>query len=205
LISALINIPWNIFTLSKLFNFDISELKLKSLNKKLREYIGITIDKTNEQYDEAIQSKITIEKGFDLTMYDHPAVRIEINVTKTNKKNKRDIKIDLIYVGYLMSHGIEEAWEYSAQYPILISKKKGSAKITTHVNDFLVKQFDCTIKKYVLDQTDLKWLYVTMLEVDDGIQEEDPISLHYTLKQLDHKNEMEIELTGGPMKKVWAS
>lgn len=198
-VSAIVDNPWNVYSVSKLHNYDPSELNLKLYAKKIRENVAGVMTSTNKSYDQ-IKSKITLEKDFPETVFDEKAMHIKVTSVAVLEGGKKNEKI--IYDGYILSRGQINYQEQLSQLPVLICKK-GSEKITACVHDILQKLFDCVIVKYIFDQRDLQWLFVISVDLEDRFTDSGNIELNFTVPQLTTKNTFSIEIEAEATRKIW--
>lgn len=116
----------HVFSVTHLFNLDVSEAGLKRYSKILRERVsGALLSNSEKKF--RVEASFRVFKDLALTEFDHDSITVEVFATPINENDSEEEEIEAapqpIFCGLLVCMGLTKKMADIAQLPVLVVYK----------------------------------------------------------------------------------
>ena len=140
----------NIFSVTQLFNLDLSEVGLKRYSKILRERVnGELMSNPDKKF--RVEASFKVVNDLVVTQFDHVAIGVEVIATLVNDNDDEEAKEaapKTLFGGFFVCTGLTRAVEGAAQLPLLVIYKSQKS-LQASVNYALEVDIELSTPKFV--------------------------------------------------------
>ncbi|XP_065346710.1 uncharacterized protein LOC135943970 [Cloeon dipterum] len=155
-----------LYSVSRLFHVDFSEVSIKRYKKIIRERVkGVLISKTGTDYK--VEATFEVQPELGETSHDHSSVFIQVSVIPPSQDEDGDDEYlaenaKTMYSGYLTCRGRDKAYASVSQLPLLLAFAR-TVTLSACINSTLQVLFDCIIRPLELSTQEMELLFTQCL------------------------------------------